>query len=56
MSSLEDDYYVFQEERQALVGEHRRRQFRLGDPVRVRVDGVDIEQRKIDFRFVDRDD
>lgn len=52
ISSLEDDYYVFQEETHTLVGEHRRRQFRLGDALRVRVEGVDIEQRKIDFGLV----
>lgn len=49
VSSLADDYYVFQEEHYRLVGEHRRRQFRIGDAVRVRIAAVDIEDRKIDF-------
>ncbi|HEX6939632.1 MAG TPA: ribonuclease R [Longimicrobiales bacterium] len=49
VSSLEDDYYVFLEEQFALVGEHTRRRFQLGDPVRVRIAAVDREERKIDF-------
>jgi ribonuclease R len=51
MSSLEDDYYVFLEEQFALMGEHTRRRFRLGDRLRVRVDSVDMERRQIDFRL-----
>jgi ribonuclease R len=49
LSSLEDDYYVFLEDQFALVGEHRRRRFRLGDRLRVSVASVDLERRQIDF-------
>jgi ribonuclease R len=49
MSSLDDDYYVFLEEQFALIGEHRKRRFRLGDRLRVRVQSVDMERRQIDF-------
>lgn len=49
VSSLEDDYYVFIEEQFALVGEHTRRRFRLGDRARIRVASVDMERRQIDF-------
>jgi ribonuclease R len=49
MSSLEDDYYVFLEEQFALVGEHKRRRFRLGDRLRIRVASVNMERRQIDF-------
>lgn len=51
MSSLEDDYYVFLEEQFALMGEHTRRRFRLGDRVSVRVESVNMERRQIDFRL-----
>lgn len=49
VSALEDDYYVFLEQAYALVGEHRKRRFRLGDRVTVQVAGVNLEERKIDF-------
>ncbi len=53
MSSLEDDYYQFIEEQYALIGERTRRRFRLGDPVKVRVARVDVEERKIDFVLIE---
>lgn len=53
VSSLEDDYYIFQEERFALLGENTGRRFRLGDRVRVQVASVNLEERKIDFVITD---
>ncbi len=53
VSSLEDDYYAFFEDRYALVGEHTGRRFRLGDRVRVQVAAVNLEERKIDFVLQD---
>jgi ribonuclease R len=52
VSSLEDDYYVFFEEQYALIGEHSRQQFRMGDRVRVQVARVNREERKIDFALL----
>lgn len=49
VSSLEDDYYVYLEDQYTLVGENRRRRFRLGDRVRVQVASVSVETRRIDF-------
>jgi ribonuclease R len=52
VSRLEDDYYTYQEEQQALVGEHTKKIFRLGDQLKVRLDKVDREKRRIDFVLV----
>lgn len=52
VSSLEDDFYVYQERSYRLVGERTRRIFRLGDRVRVRVSRVDKEERRIDFVYI----
>jgi len=54
--SLEDDYYVLQEEEYALVGERTGRRFRLADPVSVQVVRVDRLERKIDFILADEGD
>ncbi len=51
VSSLEDDYYRFDERRHALVGRRTRRELRLGDRVEVQVVRVDREERKIDFQL-----
>jgi ribonuclease R len=49
MTSLHDDYYHYHEDRYCLIGERTHQRFRIGDPVRVRVDRVDMERRHIDF-------
>lgn len=49
IASLENDYYKFDEVRQCLVGESTQTSYRLGDPVRVKVASVNLDERKIDF-------
>ena len=49
ISSLLDDYYRYDEEHFALVGEHGGKSYRLGSPVRIKVFHVSVEERKIDF-------
>jgi ribonuclease R len=49
VSGLRDDYYVFQPNAYALIGERSRRTFRLGDRVSVRVARADKEERRVDF-------
>jgi ribonuclease R len=52
ISSLVDDYYLFDEAGHALEGRRGRRRFRLGDRVRVEVARVDLPRRMLDFRLV----
>jgi ribonuclease R len=47
--TIGDDYYVHDEARHALIGRRKRRVFRLGDPIRVTVDRVDLIRRQVDF-------
>ena len=44
-----DDYYDFYEERYALVGTHTKKQYRLGDKVRIEVLQVNLQDVSIDF-------
>jgi ribonuclease R len=53
VETIEDDYYVHDEARHALVGRRKRKVFRLGDPVRVVVERVDLGRRQVDFRLRD---
>jgi ribonuclease R len=55
VSSLEDDYYQFDEETQTLRGEHGGRVFRIGDKLRVRIESASLERRRVDFRLVGAD-
>lgn len=49
LSDLNDDYYVYRQEAAAVVGERRRRIYRLGDPIRIKVVRVDSAAGKITF-------
>jgi ribonuclease R len=49
LSSIEDDYYVFDEKKYRLVGRHNQRVFQIGDRVKVQISKVDKEKKEIDF-------
>ena len=49
VSSLEDDYYVFDEKGKRWVGRRTRKIYKLGDRVRVQVARVAKEEKEIDF-------
>jgi ribonuclease R len=49
--SMTDDFYEFQPVERALVGAERGRRFRLGDGVRVVLDGFDERRRGLIFRL-----
>ncbi|MDX1442986.1 MAG: ribonuclease R [Gammaproteobacteria bacterium] len=53
VTSLENDYYQHDPAARRLVGERTGLEFRLSDPIRVRVMRVDPDERKIDFEPVD---
>ncbi len=52
VSQLGDDYFVFDQVSQSLVGQNRGQVFGLGDEVKIKVAGVNIEERKIDFELL----
>ena len=51
VSSLVDDFYIFDLERSQLVGRRNRRVIRLGDQVRVQIAKVDSFKKQVDFRL-----
>ena len=53
MSSLEDDYYIFDEKRYCIIGEGTRKTYRIGDGVTVRLVKADVPARKIEFMIVE---
>ena len=54
LSSVDDDFFVFDPVRNVLTGRRSRRVIKLGDRVRVQVDKVDTFKRQVDFRLVKR--
>ncbi|NIQ92776.1 MAG: ribonuclease R [Desulfuromonadales bacterium] len=49
ISNLDDDFYHYEEERQRLIGENRRRIFQVGEKVTIRVKDVNLARREMDF-------
>jgi ribonuclease R len=53
LSTVEDDFFVFDAARNLLVGRRTRRVIRLGDRVTVQVAKVDTLKKQVDFRLAD---
>lgn len=52
VSSLDNDYYRFDQVGQRLIGESGGQTYRPGDRVEVRVEAVNMDERKIDFSLI----
>jgi ribonuclease R len=51
VSSLRDDEYYIDDRLQAWCGRRGKRRYQLGQPIRVRVANVDLEERQVDFEL-----
>ncbi|TPR39236.1 ribonuclease R [Apilactobacillus micheneri] len=56
ISRMKDDYYEYIEKFLALVGRNTHRTYRIGQPVRVKVVNVDVDQSAVDFDIVNPQD
>ncbi len=54
ISSLRDDYYVYFEDEHKLQAQHSGKSFSIGESVKVKLTGVDIRKRQIDFSLVQK--
>ena len=49
VSNMEDDYYTFDETKLVLIGERKRKIYRIGDMVKIKVFSVDMGSHTVDF-------
>lgn len=49
LRDLSDDFYVFNEKKMELSGEKKKKKFRLGGHVKIKVKAVDLERKTIDY-------
>jgi ribonuclease R len=49
LSSLDDDFYVYRERLRAIIGQHSKRAFRLGERIRVCLVRIDRSENKLEF-------
>ena len=55
VASLKDDYYYYDEEHYEMVGEKSNNKYKLGQKLMIRVLGIDMMKRTIDFELVEED-
>ncbi len=53
MSSMVDDYYVYNEKQYSLIGERTRKIYRIGNAVKVQLVKSDVDARQIEFVLVE---
>ena len=49
---IKNDFYVFNEKRLELVGQKNKKKYRLGDKVKIKVKGIDLEKKTIDYSLI----
>ena len=49
---MKDDFYVFDEKHLTLIGQKKKKKYRLGDRVKIKVKGVDLERKTIDYVLI----
>jgi ribonuclease R len=52
MRDMDDDFYVFNEKKLELVGQKKKKTYRLGDKVKIKVKTVDLERKTIDYSLL----
>jgi ribonuclease R len=55
LSSIDDDYYHYDEQQYRIIGRNTARSFRMGDPVKVAVTTVNQERKEIDLLLVNEE-
>lgn len=48
---LDDDYYEFDEKNYCLMGRRKKQQYRLGDPITIKVAQANLERKQLDFQL-----
>ena len=46
---LDDDFYYLDDENYRVIGQHHGREFKLGGPVKIKVQHVDLQRKQMDF-------
>ena len=52
VSTLNDDFYIFDEKNYCLVGRHSYRKFQLGDALQVKIVRANLEKKQLDFELI----
>lgn len=53
LKNMLDDFYYLDDENYRVVGSRHGKEYQLGNPVRIRVRGVDLSKKQMDFELVE---
>ena len=52
LQDLDDDFYYLDEDNYQVIGSRYGQQYKLGDPVRIRVKKIDLSRKQMDFEML----
>ncbi|MFA6324955.1 MAG: ribonuclease R [Candidatus Paceibacterota bacterium] len=52
LRDLGDDFYIFNEKKMELMGQKKKKKYHLGDNLKIKVKGVDLERKTIDYILI----
>jgi ribonuclease R len=52
LQDLQDDFYYLDEDNYQVIGSRYGQQYKLGDPVRIRVKKIDLSRKQMDFEML----
>ena len=52
LRDITDDFYTLDEKNYAIIGQRKKKVYRLGDEVKIKVKSVDLTKKQIDFSLV----
>jgi len=52
LRDIKDDFYLFNGKKSELVGQKKKKKYRLGDRVKIKVKNVDLERKTIDYTLI----
>jgi ribonuclease R len=52
LRDISDDFYTLDEKNYAIIGQRKKKTYRLGDEVQIKVKSVDLTKKQIDFTLV----
>lgn len=52
LQDLDDDFYYLDEDNYKVIGHRYQREYKLGDPIRIRVKNIDIRKKQLDYELV----
>ena len=54
LETMEDDFYVFDENSKVITGKGTNKQLKIGDEIKVKLESVDVELREITFSVISK--